>query len=72
MAKHSLTAKAIQQGLSDPLPLIADALRESKGNVSEARRILGVSASTMTHWLPRLKITKRVEVEVEILPEPQP
>lgn len=72
MARHSLTAKAIQQGHDNPLPLIVEAIIASDGNISEARRTLGVSASTMSHWLPKLKIDRKVTVTVEILPESQP
>lgn len=69
---HNLTMMAAQQGHSDPVFLIAQALRENDGSPGKAAAALGVSETAVRYWISRrIRVTRRVVVDVEII-EPSP
>jgi len=65
---HSLTALARERGHSDPLPLVADALRRNDGSPAKAAAALGVSESAIRYWMNgRIRVSRRWVVKVEIV-----
>lgn len=60
---HSLTEMASKKD-TDPIELVAEALRNHDGSPGKAAAVLGVSETAVRYWMRHLRVTRRVVVEV--------